>query len=116
MVFLIFQITWMVVGSVLLAWYFAVLRCVLALAGSQFAPGTRDRNAMPSTCPRGPSCSVRARTTASIRPLSDARARLTVQNILGYLGILQIIGTIFEASGVEVDNIEYNQLANVGQV
>ncbi len=35
----------------------------------------------------------------------------SVQNILGYLGILQIIGTIFEASGVEVDNIEYNQLA-----
>lgn len=67
-VFLIFQLTWMIVGSVLLAW--------------------RD----------GQECRTVNKPTWSL---------MLVQVILGYLGVLQLVGTIFEASGLEVDHIGY---------
>lgn len=37
----------------------------------------------------------------------DSEQQTAVLNILGYLGVLQLIGTIFEASGLEVEHIGY---------
>ena len=69
--FLIFQISWMVFGSVLLAWSWG-----------------RDCRA--------------ANLPTWIMML--------IMNILGYLGLLQSIGIIFDAASVELDTIEYSEL------
>ncbi len=41
---------------------------------------------------------------------------MLVQLVFGYLGLLQQLGLIFDASSVEVDTIEYRELgANAGE-
>lgn len=69
--FVIFQLSWMLFGSVLLAWSY------------------------------GKDCHVANPPTWII---------MLIMNILGYLGILQSIGIIFDAASVELDTIEYSEL------
>ena len=39
---------------------------------------------------------------------------MLVMNGLGYLGLLQSVGIIFDAANVELDNIEYQELGRAG--
>jgi hypothetical protein len=70
--FLCFQVGWMIYGSVLLAWETEGVACHSANAPTWIV--------------------------------------MLVQIVFGFLGLLQALGMIFDASSVEVDNIEYQEL------
>ena len=76
-VFLLFQVAWMIFGSVLLSWQEDGVAC------HEINP---------------PSWIV-----------------MLVQIIFGFLGLLQALGMIFDASSVEVDTIEYQEVGGGGR-
>ncbi len=76
-VFLVFQVAWMVFGSVLLAWEEYGVSCHAASAPTWIV--------------------------------------MLVLLVFGFLGLLQQLGMVFDASSVEVDTIEYRELGGEGQ-
>ena len=75
-VFLVFEVAWMIFGSVLLAW-------------DEYG-GECHRLSSPSWIV------------------------MLVLLVFGYLGLLQALGVVFDASSVEVDTIEYRELGGEG--